>query len=57
MEVFEQSLKDGVAVHPGTPFCSDGGGGNTIPLNFSNSAETKIMSGMEWLSRVLRRLM
>jgi 2-aminoadipate transaminase len=41
-EVFEKTLKKGVAVLPGTPFYTDGGGGNTIRLNFSNSTEQKI---------------
>jgi 2-aminoadipate transaminase len=55
--VFEQALKEGVAVLPGTPFYTDGGGGNTIRLNFSNSTEQKIITGMERLSDVLRTLM
>jgi 2-aminoadipate transaminase len=57
MDAFEQSLRDGVAVLPGTPFYTDGGGGNTIRLNFSNSTEEKIKTGMERFSRVLRTLM
>ena len=56
-EVFEQTLKKGVAVLPGTPFYTDGGGGNTIRLNFSNSTEQKIIIGMERLSRVLHDMM
>ncbi len=56
-EVFEQSLKKGVAVLPGTPFYTDGGGGNTIRLNFSNSTEQKIITGMERFSNVLNTLM
>jgi len=56
-EVFEQTLKKGVAVLPGTPFYTDGGGGNTIRLNFSNSTEQKIIIGMERFSRVLHDLM
>jgi 2-aminoadipate transaminase len=56
-EVFEQTLKKGVAVLPGTPFYTDGGGGNTLRLNFSNSTEQKIIIGMERLSRVLHDMM
>ncbi len=56
-EVFEKTLKEGVAVLPGTPFYTDGGGGNTIRLNFSNSTEQKIVTGMERFSQVLRTLM
>jgi len=55
--VFEQALKEGVAVLPGTPFYTDGGGENTIRLNFSNSTEQKILTGMERFSRVLCDLM
>jgi 2-aminoadipate transaminase len=56
-EVFEQTLKKDVAVLPGTPFYTDGGGGNTIRLNFSNSTEQKIIIGMERFSHVLHDLM
>jgi len=56
-EVFDAALRVGVAVLPGTPFYTDGGGGNTIRLNFSNSTEEKIITGMERFSDVLRKLM
>ena len=56
-EVFEHALKQGVAVLPGTPFFTDGGGQNTIRLNFSNSTEQKIIIGMERFSNVLHNLM
>lgn len=56
-EVFEQALTRGVAVLPGTPFYTDGGGSNTIRLNFSNSTEQKIVTGMERLSQVISRMM
>ena len=55
--VFERALNVDVAVLPGTPFYTDGGGGNTIRLNFSNSTEQKIITGMERFSNVLRNLM
>ena len=55
--VFEQALNVGVAVLPGTPFYTDGGGENTIRLNFSNSTEQKIITGMERFSQVLSNLM
>src|SRR5665647_1764325 len=56
MDAFEQSLRDGVAVLPGTPFYTDGGGGNTIRLNFSNSTEEKIKTGMGRFAAVLHSL-
>jgi 2-aminoadipate transaminase len=56
-EVFDRALKKDVAVLPGTPFYTDGGGGNTIRLNFSNSTEQKIIIGMERFSQVLHDMM
>ncbi len=56
IEIFEKALARGVAVLPGTPFYTDGGGGNTIRLNFSNSTEEKIKTGMERFAAVLRDL-
>jgi 2-aminoadipate transaminase len=56
MEVFEHAIQDQVAVLPGTPFYTDGGGSNTLRLNFSNSTPEKIREGVERLSRVIRRL-
>jgi 2-aminoadipate transaminase len=56
MEVFERALKENVAVLPGTPFYVDGGGTDTMRLNFSNSPEETIVTGMERLARVIRRM-
>ena len=56
-KVFEQALRVGVAVLPGTPFYTDGGGENTIRLNLSNSTEQKISTGMERFAHVMCKLM
>jgi 2-aminoadipate transaminase len=56
MEVFESALKENVAVLPGMPFYIDGGGSDTIRLNFSNSTEENIITGMNRLARVIRRM-
>jgi 2-aminoadipate transaminase len=56
MEVFEQALKENVAVLPGTPFYVDGGGTDTVRLNFSNSTEDAIITGMGRLARVIRHM-
>jgi len=56
MEVFEHALKKDVAVLPGSPFYTDGGGSNTLRLNFSNSTPEKIRIGLERLSEVIRDL-
>jgi 2-aminoadipate transaminase len=56
MEVFEQALKENVAVLPGMPFYIDGGGDDTMRLNFSNSTPENIVEGMSRLARVIRRM-
>jgi 2-aminoadipate transaminase len=56
MEVFEQALKENVAVLPGMPFYVDGGGADTMRLNFSNSMPEDIVRGMSRLARVIQRI-
>lgn len=56
MEVFEQALKENVAVLPGLPFYIDGGGADTIRLNFSNSTPEDIVEGMGRLALVIRHI-
>ena len=56
MEVFEQALKENVAVLPGIPFYVDGGGTDTMRLNFSNSHRKISLTGMGRLARVIRRM-
>jgi len=56
MDVFEQALKENVAVLPGMPFYVDGGGTDTMRLNFSNSTDENIIAGMGRLARVIRRM-
>jgi 2-aminoadipate transaminase len=56
MEVFEHAIRDHVAVLPGTPFYVDGGGNNTLRINFSNATPDKIRTGIEKLSCIVRGL-
>lgn len=56
MDVFTQGIAAGVAVMPGWPFYVDGGGHNSIRLNFSASDEVQIGEGMDRLARVFRSL-
>ncbi len=56
MEAFRTGVSEGVAVLPGTPFYVDGGGEDTIRLNFSSAGEEAIRGGMERLARVIRKL-
>lgn len=56
MDVFDAAIRENVAVLPGVPFYVDGGGSDTLRLNFSNSTTGKIETGMERLARVIRQL-
>ncbi|AGB03809.1 aminotransferase-like domain-containing protein [Methanoregula formicica] len=51
--VFDRGVKDKVAVLPGLPFYVDGGGTDTIRLNFSSASEEQITEGMHRLARVV----
>ncbi|MDP2796000.1 MAG: PLP-dependent aminotransferase family protein [Methanoregula sp.] len=55
LDVFEAALKEHVAVLPGTPFYVDGGGKSTMRLNFSNSTEQKIITGIRQLAQVIKK--
>jgi 2-aminoadipate transaminase len=57
MEIFEEGIREGVAVLPGIPFYVNGGGEDSIRLNFSSAGEEQIMEGMARLARVFARLM
>ena len=57
MDVFSEGVKAKVAVLPGMPFYVDGGGTDTIRLNFSNADEQRITEGMERLGRVIHAMM
>ena len=57
MKVFEEGVKGGVAVLPGTPFYVSGGGESTIRLNFSSMDGERIKEGMERLARVIGSLL
>jgi len=54
--VFEEGIRQGVAVLPGLPFYIDGGGADTIRMNFSTASEEQIQEGMARLARVITDL-
>nr|WP_321350128.1 PLP-dependent aminotransferase family protein [uncultured Methanoregula sp.] len=54
--VFEEGVRNRVAVLPGMPFYVDGGGTDTIRLNFSSASEEQITEGMHRLANVVRGL-
>ncbi len=55
--VFEEGIRAKVGVLPGTPFYVNGGGEDTIRLNFSNTDPDWIGEGIPRLARVIRNLM
>ena len=57
MELFDVAAKLNVAFVPGLPFYVDGGGTNTLRLNFSNSSEAKIETGITRLAEALQQVM
>ena len=54
--VFEEGIRQGVAVLPGLPFYINGGGTDTIRMNFSTASEEQIYEGMVRLARVINDL-
>jgi 2-aminoadipate transaminase len=57
MQVFREGITGKVAVLPGMPFFVDGGGDDTIRLNFSSADEEKIKEGMHRLAVIVNRLL
>jgi 2-aminoadipate transaminase len=53
-KVFSEGVRNKVAVLPGLPFYVDGGGDDTIRLNFSSASEDQILEGMHRLARVIK---
>jgi len=56
MDIFREGIAHKVAVLPGMPFFVDGGGADTIRLNFSSSGEDMITEGMNRLAKVVNRV-
>jgi 2-aminoadipate transaminase len=55
-EIFKIAVARKVAFVPGTPFYAQGGGKNTMRLNFSYSNPDQIQIGIERLSNVLKEM-
>ncbi|WP_341275806.1 PLP-dependent aminotransferase family protein [Methanoeremita antiquus] len=51
-KLFEKAMEKNVAILPGYPFYVNGGGDNTVRINFSNSDEDDIRKGIEVLSDI-----
>lgn len=54
LDIFNKALEKKVAVLPGIPFYTHGGGENTLRLNFTNSSFDQIKEGIQRLSEVLK---
>jgi len=54
--VFDEGVNQKVAVLPGMPFYVDGGGEDTIRLNFSNPDEEMIKNGISRLANVIKTI-
>lgn len=54
--LFDEGIKKKVAILPGLPFYVDGGGTDTIRMNFSAASEEQIGEGIHRLARVVDSL-
>jgi 2-aminoadipate transaminase len=57
LHLFKLATEENVAFVPGKAFYVDGGGKNTLRLNFSNSDEEKIEDGVKRLAKVIKRML
>ena len=57
MELFDKVIEKKVAFVPGFPFYVDGGGKNTMRLNYSNSNPDKIEKGIKIIGESIREMM
>lgn len=54
LQLFERAIKDKVAFVPGQAFYADGGGSNTMRLNYSNSDKERIFEGITRLAKAIK---
>jgi 2-aminoadipate transaminase len=57
LRLFDLAKEENVAFVPGSAFYVDGGGGNTLRLNFSNSSGDEIEEGIKRLAGVTKELL
>jgi len=57
LHLFKLATTENVVFVPGRAFYVDGGGDNTLRLNFSNSDEEKIEEGIRRLAKVIKRVL
>jgi 2-aminoadipate transaminase len=57
LHLFKLATAENVVFVPGRAFYVDGGGDNTLRLNFSNSDQNKIEEGIKRLAKVIKRVL
>jgi 2-aminoadipate transaminase len=57
MDLFDIAIKDNVAFVPGNPFYTDGGGSNSMRLNYSNASDDVIVEGIRRLGHAIREML
>jgi 2-aminoadipate transaminase len=57
MDLFNRAIREQVAFVPGDPFYTDGGGTNSMRLNFSNSNGEMIVEGITRLSGLIKSML
>lgn len=57
LDLFKLATEENVAFVPGKAFYVDGGGENTLRLNFSNSDEERIEEGIKRLAKVIKKML
>ena len=57
MDLFDSAIKDHVAFVPGNPFYTDGGGSNSMRLNYSNADDEMIVEGIRRLGNAIRKML
>lgn len=57
MDLFDIAIKDNVAFVPGNPFYTDGGGSNSMRLNYSNASDDVIVEGIRRLGHAIQEML
>ena len=57
LDLFDIAIKENVAFVPGNPFYTDGGGSNTMRLNYSNADDEVIIEGISRLGKAVWKML
>ncbi len=56
LDLFDLAIRENVAFVPGDPFYTGGGGSDSMRLNYSNSADDRIVEGITRLGKAMRAM-